>query len=314
MVKVGNIIGAALNIFTFTLLLVATIGSWWSWGYIYPQRIAIPFGASPWVISQVYNSEFPIPCLEECDRDGLCKDFCYPNYDRVFWSDLTAENACRPGSQIYITFSGPLGYCHFAENATVPGIVAPDAASDLRWAPPGEDPLPGTQFIQPATIPAMQGLIVTATVLAFLAIVFGFAQISAVAAFLSFVVFVLTVAAFALWINLNYTIYLLDHNIRIPVWTMDKLNLVTVETQNNERGPWYGASFGTAIAAAVLAFIAMILHIVALAEPKKDKKKETPAPTPAPAQPVPAQAEPAQTVIVEAPAAAAAPTQEVSKV
>ncbi|KAH9258968.1 hypothetical protein BASA81_002588 [Batrachochytrium salamandrivorans] len=318
-----NIAGATLNVITLLFLLVATVGSWWTWGAVDAVGLFVNFATGPFVASQFYNADLiPIPCpCTDILNCAILDRPCSGNGERVFWTDLNADNACRPGSQFFTLFSGPLGYCSFPAGFNA-SAVAPVETTNEFAAPIGEAAPNGTQFFQPSQAPATQGLMVTATVLSFLAVILGFAQIASGAFFLSMVTWILTLAAFSLWSTFDFTVQLLAHNpsVGIPVWAnAEHTGLVSLLTENNNNPVFYGGSFGVAIAAAILAFFASLLHLAALAMAGKGDKKEAankpaaPAAAtavPAAAQPAAAEPAPAVTVVIET----AAPTQEVSKV
>lgn len=316
-----NIAGATLNVITLLFLLVATVGSWWTWGAVDAVGLFVNFGTGPFVASQYYDAGLlPVPCpCESLLTCALVAGPCPGNGERVFWTDLNADNACRPGSQFFSLFAGPLGYCTFPAGFNASAIAPVETTNEFA-APIGEAPPAGTQFIQPSQAPATQGLMVTATVLSFLAVILGFAQIGAGAFFLSMVTWVLTLAAFCLWSTFTYSAQLIAQNaaVAVPVWAnAERTSLVALLPEVSNNPVAYGASFGLAIAAAILAFFASLLHLAALAQgDKKETAKKPAAPAAAaaaaPAAAQPAAAEPVPVVVVVE--TAPAPTQEVSKV
>jgi hypothetical protein len=154
----------------------------------------------------------------------------------------------------------------------------------------------GTMYAVPAGIPAVQGLIVTSTILVFAAFLAGAGQMDMPAAMLSLLAFVLTVAAYGSWVALG------SANLgRMPVYTENLAMLWPAQFSDTYQAT-LGPSFSLAVISSILSLLCFVFHMVASkGEGEADKPAASSAPPPA-AQ-TPAEAPKAD---VENPPAAAA--------
>lgn len=186
------------------------------------------------------------------------------------WREIPVESACEPLSQVFVEWSGPLGYCDFPAGFAIPEFPALPPNGQGYGTVQGNIPQ-GTSFKIPSKIIAVEALIITGTVCAFFAMLFGFIDstnernervkaITSLAMTFSFLTWAVVIPAYAVWTSIRYVQEL--HNgpalISIPVWVSGTLITTNVDSFH------YGASWGLALAASVLSFIAWLLHMLEL--------------------------------------------------
>ena len=225
----------------------------------------------PWIAGVLWSS-YPVPC--NC-VNGICFNFCFIGTQAVRWGDIPAEAACGPNSVVFTKWSGPLGFCEFPDGFTPPPPTSPPTGpgSNATGFDTFDRAPPGTVFNNPSQVFAVQGLIVTACVVVFLAAIAGCidAGVEAgsfgagvLAAFLSLAGWIFTIAAYSLWSDIHYVEELQASNpsaIWMPVWVNQAANQLTAVQVN--KFTW-GPGWATAITASIIIFFCSVVHCLSL--------------------------------------------------
>ncbi|KAH9248565.1 hypothetical protein BASA81_013749 [Batrachochytrium salamandrivorans] len=261
---------ACFNFSSFVMLLVATISPTWSWGNVFVAPNLVTSGnIGPWVAGQMWANTVAVPCV--CNAEGICFSSCPAVVTgAALWRDLSVLDVCEPLSQVFVEWSGPMGYCQFPQGFAIPSFppLPPNAVGYGRVT--GNIPA-GTTFSAPSNVIAVEALIVTATVLTCLASLMGcmdatsdsaerIKPVTALALVFSILGWATALPTYAIWSSIPVVQSLLTSppQVSIPVWTSGTLVAVSAQTFH------YGASWGLALAATVFTFVASLIHALAL--------------------------------------------------
>lgn len=252
------------------MLLVATISPTWSWGAVVVAPNLVASGnVGPWVAGQVWASTMAVPCA--CNAEGVCFSSCAAAVTgAALWGALSVSDACEPLSQVFVEWSGPLGYCQFPPGFAVPSFPPLPPNADGYGRVPGNIPT-GTTFSAPSSVIAVQALVVTATVATFLASLLGCVDatnentervtaVTALALVFSTLGWATALPTYAIWSSIPMVQSLLTSppQVSLPVWANGALVAISAQPFR------YGASWGLALAATVLTFVASLIHALAL--------------------------------------------------
>lgn len=229
----------------------------------------------PWVAGQAWST-YPVPC--GCSN-GFCYTWCFVGTSAVMWNNIPVESACNPLSKVYLTWSGPLGYCSFPPGYNASASVIPQIPSNATGWDTSNGTVPaGTSFNGPSEVISIQALIIISTITVFFAAIAGCADagaeggnktVGATAAFCSLIAWVFCMAAYCLWTAIPYVqkIQSFPPQVFMPVWGNSSGNyLTTIEVVDT----WLGPGWATALTSSILIFFANLIHCASMKDSSDD--------------------------------------------